>query len=157
LEAFARLVRFGNVPPFHVEAFGSCGDDLRQAVEGRGLASLIRVYEAVDFTSRFDLFVVPSRAGARAAMQALCAGVPLVGAGGVGLREIVEGTPARVCSADVASLEVALREALSDPRTEEAHDYALTARDRFDARRAAGRLVELYDRLTAEVGAVRAA
>jgi glycosyltransferase involved in cell wall biosynthesis len=83
--------------------------------------------------------------------------VPLVSVGGPGLREIVEGTPARVCPPDTASLEVAMREALNDLRTDEARDYAPTARERFDTRRATGRLVELYDRLTTSVVVARAA
>src|SRR5262249_4893775 len=126
-------------------------------IERRGLSGLIRVHEAPDFSSWFDLFVVPSRTGARVAMQALCAGVPLVAADRPGLREIVEGTPARISQPYVASLESALREALSDTRAEEARHYAPTACARFDARHATARLVALYDRLTASAEGAKAA
>jgi glycosyltransferase involved in cell wall biosynthesis len=152
-EALARLGRFGGVGPFRAEASGGPTDELRQALDRRGLSRLVSVSAGPDFAAPCDLFVVPSRAGAQAAMQALCAGVPLLCGGGHGLREIAEDTPARVCAAGAASFEAALREGLSDPWTDAARQYATGACERFAVSRAGDRLVELYDRLTADVGA----
>ena len=48
---------------------------------------------------------------------------------------------------DVAALEVGMREALADLWTDSARAYAPVARQRFDVRQSARRLVDLYDRL----------
>jgi glycosyltransferase involved in cell wall biosynthesis len=90
-------------------------------------------------------------------MEALRGGVPVVGVGCPLLGEVLEGTPARVCEADATSIETALRQELSEPRTARAGGYAAEARERFDARHGARRLVELYDRLTSGAEGRRAA
>jgi glycosyltransferase involved in cell wall biosynthesis len=160
LEVLARLARFGNLPPFRVEAFAPevAHYALAKAVAARGLERLIDVLPAAsDCAVRAGLFVALSRADAQSAMQAMCAGVPLVAPGCAGLREILDGSPARVYAPNTAaSLETALRQALSEPG-EEARRYTAAARERFDAGRAGARLVELYDRLTAAEPAARAA
>jgi hypothetical protein len=53
-----------------------------------------------------------------------------------------------VPAGDGVALEGGLRDALSGPWTAAARAYAATARHRFDVRRSAARLVDLYASLT---------
>jgi glycosyltransferase involved in cell wall biosynthesis len=99
---------------------------------------------------QLDLVVVPSlwEASSLVSMEAMCAGVPVLGSDCPGLREVLRGTPSRtVRTGDVAALEVGMREALAGLWTDAARAYAPAARQRFDVRQSARRLVELYDTL----------
>jgi glycosyltransferase involved in cell wall biosynthesis len=79
-------------------------------------------------------------------MEAMAAGVPVLGTDCIGLREVLRGTPSRTVPAgDPAALCRGLEEAIADPWTAAARDFAALARDRFDNTRAARRLIELYD------------
>jgi glycosyltransferase involved in cell wall biosynthesis len=83
-------------------------------------------------------------------MEAMAAGVPVLGTDCHGLREILRDTPSRtVKTGDPAALECGLREALADLWTGEAREFAPQAQRRFDNRRSARRLLELYDELAA--------
>ena len=82
-------------------------------------------------------------------MEAMAAGVPVLGVDAPGLRELLRGTPSRaVAAGDADALRLGLRLTLTRPWTEAARDYAAAARARFDAGRAARRLIGLFDRLT---------
>jgi glycosyltransferase involved in cell wall biosynthesis len=166
LEAATRLARHGGTRPFHVVAFGS-GDyerEYRRDIERQGLA---RHFSLRDFTadvpgvlSQLDLVVVPSlwEASSLVSMEAMSAGVPVLGADCPGLREVLRDTPSRTFPTGVAAeLETALRRALAKPWTEAAGEFAPEARRRFDNRRSARRLVALYDEVTSAATAVRAA
>ena len=166
IEATARLVRHGGIDPFHVVAFGS-GDyrrEYQRRIEREGLEAHLSLR---DFTAdvpgvlaQLDLLVVPSlwEASSLVSMEAMSAGVPVLGADCPGLREVLRDTPSRTFAAGVvAELEIGLREALAQPWTPEARAFAPAARERFDNRRSSGRLVELYDRLTSAGVAQRAA
>jgi len=99
---------------------------------------------------QLDLLVMPSlwEASPLQPMEAMAAGVPVLGTDCIGLREVLRDTPARVVPAgDPAALAAGLREALESPRTVEAREYAAEACRRFDNERSARRLVELYDEL----------
>ncbi len=157
IEAVDRLVRHGGVRPFHVVAFGS-GDyrgEYQRAIERKGLSAYFTlrdfVSDVADVLGQLDLVVMPSlwEASSLLALEVLSAGVPLLGSNCPGLYGVLTNTPARMFEAGVtAELEVALREALARPWTEAARAYAATARERYDNRRSAGQLIELYDRLT---------
>jgi glycosyltransferase involved in cell wall biosynthesis len=81
-------------------------------------------------------------------MEALAAGVPLLGSDCIGLREVLAGTPARTAPArDAAAWAGALAAASAQPWTEAARAYAAEARRRFDAARAAEELQRLFSSL----------
>ena len=154
LEAVARLAKFGSVRPFHVVAFGS--SDYRASYEKqiaeRDLGDYLTLHDFVPDVApvldQLDLVVVPSlwEASSLVSMEAMCAGVPVLGSDCPGLREVLRGTPSRaVRTGDVSALEVGMREALADLWTDAARAYASVARQRFDVRASARRLVDLYD------------
>jgi glycosyltransferase involved in cell wall biosynthesis len=158
IEAVSRLVRQGGAPSFHVVAFGS--SDYRCEYEARiqreGLRGHVTLRDAVPDVApvlpQLNLVVVPSlwEASSLVSMEAMAAGVPVLGSDCPGLREVLRGTPSRTFTAgDAASLEVGLRQALAAPWADEARRFAPPARQRFDNRRSASQLVELYDRITA--------
>lgn len=154
VETVARLVRHGGVRPFHVVAFGS-GDYRREYqhdIERRDLADHLTLCDFVPDVApilrQLDLVVVPSlwEASSLVSMEAMSAGVPVLGSDCPGLREVLRDTPSRTFRAGVvAELETSLRAALADLWTTEARAFAASAQERFDNRRSAARLVELYD------------
>ena len=139
---------------FHLVAVGS-GDyrrEYQKEIQQRGLDSVVSV---LDFTpnilpilQQLDLLVIPSlwEASPLQPMEALAAGVPVLGTDCLGLREVLHNTPARVIRAgDSAALAAGLREALQAPWTAEAREFTAEACQRFDNERSARRLLELYD------------
>ena len=144
----------GGVAPFHLVAFGS-GDYRREyawRIEQTGLARHVTLCDFVPdvrpVLEQLDMVVVPSlwEASPLTPMEALSAGVPVLGSDCQGLREVLRDTPSRTFKAGVPSaLETALREALASPWYEAAGRYAPHARRRFDNRLSARRLVGLYD------------
>ena len=101
--------------------------------------------------SEGQVLVVPSlwEASSLVSMEAMAAGVAVLGSDCPGLREVLRGTPARTVPAgDAAALARALRGAIVAPWTAEARAYAPAARARFDNAHSARRLTALYDELT---------
>jgi glycosyltransferase involved in cell wall biosynthesis len=102
-----------------------------------------------------DALVVPSRweAGPILPMEALVAGCPLIASDCIGLREVVQGTPALVVPAkDPASLAAAMSGIIEAPEEHRrrALDYVPTAVDRYDSRKSARALEEMFEELLAE-------
>lgn len=98
-----------------------------------------------------DLLVMPSmwEAAGLVAMEALVAGVPLVGTNCVGLREVLGGTPAAVVEpGDASGTAAALHRELNEPRRDDFAAYSATAADRFDIRRCAAAVRDLYREIT---------
>lgn len=164
LDAVGRLARYGSVPPFHVVAYGS--NDYRKEYERRiereGLTKLVTLRDFVPdvrpVLEQLDLIVIPSlwEASPLVPREALAAGVPVVGSDCQGLREVLRDTPSRLFRTDdVAALETALRESLAFPWYEQAAAYAPVARQKFDNRQAARRLLAIYDELTGRDDATR--
>jgi glycosyltransferase involved in cell wall biosynthesis len=82
-------------------------------------------------------------------MEAMCAGVPVLGSDCPGLREVLRGTPSRTFRwGDADALRHALHGALASPWAAAARSFAPAARRRFDVGPSARRLLEVYDRLT---------
>jgi glycosyltransferase involved in cell wall biosynthesis len=156
LDAVERLVCEGRAPAFHVVAFGS-GDYRREyakAVGRRGLGGYVTLLEFVPdvrpVLRQLDLVVVPSlwEASSLVSMEAMAAGVPVLGSDCAGLREVLRGTPSRVVRAgDAEALCCGLEVSLANLWTEAARAYAPAARERFDNARTAGRLTALYGEL----------
>ncbi len=156
LEAVNRLVSDPESTAFHIVAFGS-GDYQREYQNMIGLCGLNGRITLRDFVPdvapvlrQFDLVVVPSlwEASSLVSMEAMCAGVPVLGSDCPGLREVLRGTPSRTFrSGDANALRHALRGALESPWAAAARSYAPAARQRFDINTSARRLVEVYRRL----------
>ena len=104
-----------------------------------------------------DLVVVPSlwEASSLVSMEAMAAGVPVLGSDCPGLREVLRGTPSRTVEAgDPDALRHGLHLALTRPWTEAARSFAPAARARFDNACSARRLLNLFDRLTGKESSV---
>ena len=158
LEAVDHLGAEPDATAFHVVAFGS-GDYRSEYVKRIGAYRLNGRVTLRDFVPdvapvlrQLDLVVVPSlwEASSLVSMEAMCAGVPVLGADCPGLREVLHGTPSRSFRAgDTDALRHALRGALESPWTAAAHSFAAEARQRFDVAASARRLVAVYAQLTA--------
>jgi glycosyltransferase involved in cell wall biosynthesis len=157
LDAVARLAT-GNARPFHVAAFGS-GDYAREyarQVERRGLTPYLTMLDAVadaqPVLAQLDLLVMPSlwEALPLLPMEAMVAGVPVLGTDCPGLREVLRDTPSKIVrSGDVEELARGLREAMAAPWTDAARAFAPIARERFDNAPSARRLLELFEQTAA--------
>jgi glycosyltransferase involved in cell wall biosynthesis len=153
LEAVRGLAE--QVPPtrFHLAAFSS-GDSrraCRRLLDEYRLSHLVSLLDFVPdvrpVVRQLDLVVVPSLwdASSLISMEAMAAGVPVLGSDCSGLREVLRGTPSRtITPGDVDALQQGLRLALENPWTEAARDYAATARTRFDNAGSARRLTDLF-------------
>jgi glycosyltransferase involved in cell wall biosynthesis len=94
-----------------------------------------------------DMVVMPSRweACGLLAMEVLCAGVPLIATNCVGLRCVVEGTPARVVNSySPDQLAFAIEQELNQPSIEKFKDYKPTAIERFNFTKPARELDAYY-------------
>jgi glycosyltransferase involved in cell wall biosynthesis len=158
LDALERLVARGVPRPFHLAAVGS-GDFRREYREealrrrlGRHVTFLDAVPNAGPVLRQLDLLVMPSlwEACPLLPMEAMAAGVPVLGSECVGLREVLRGTPSRTAPAGNADAWCrALQAALAAPWTRAARAYAAEARHRFAAEEPAERLLRLFDGLLA--------
>ena len=85
------------------------------------------------------------------AMEALAAGVPIVGSDCIGLREVLAATPARMVEpGNAAALAEALARELEERRSAEFLAYSPTAVERFSVARNASALRSLYDELACQ-------
>ena len=97
-----------------------------------------------------DLVVMPSlwEACGLLAMETLVSGVPLVGTSCIGLREVLEGTPASVVPpADPGKLAEMISYEMGAGRRHEFVEYVPQALRRFSVHRHASELVRLYEDL----------
>jgi glycosyltransferase involved in cell wall biosynthesis len=159
LGALTRLLAEGPPRPFHLVAVGSHDRrrEYARAVEQRGLTGHVTMLDFMPdvqpLLRQLDLLVVPSlwEASPLVPMEAMAAGVPVLGTDCIGLREVLRGTPARLVRAgDEADLCRGLREALTDLGSAEARAFAPEACDRFDTARGARRLLGLYAELVGQ-------
>jgi glycosyltransferase involved in cell wall biosynthesis len=156
LDAVERLANQETVRPFHLVGFGS-GDFRREytkAIERRGLDKCVSLFDFVadvqPVLRQLDLVVVPSlwEASSLVSMEAMAAGVPVLGSDCIGLREVLRGTPSRTTATnDVASLAAGLRAALDEPWTDAARAFASQAQARFDNIHSVRRLTTLLQSL----------
>jgi glycosyltransferase involved in cell wall biosynthesis len=156
LEAVDRLVREETVRPFHLVGFGS-GDfrrEYQKAILRRGLEKHVSLLDFVPnvwpVLRQLDLVVMPSlwEAWPLLPMEAMAAGVPVLGSDCIGLREVLRDTPSRLVAVnDPVALADGLRAALEQPWTEAARAFAPQARLRFDNVHAVRRLTALFDAL----------
>lgn len=159
LDAVERLVQEDLRRPFHLAAFGSSDyrREYQKAILRRGLEKFVTLHDFVSdvqpILRQLDLVVVPSlwEASSLISMEAMAAGVPVLGSDCIGLREVLRNTPSRLAAANnAAALADALRAALDEPWTEAARAFAAEARARFDNVHSVRRLTALFDSLTSK-------
>jgi glycosyltransferase involved in cell wall biosynthesis len=155
LDALEILQRDHVDRPYHLVAVGS-GDyerEYQRETDRRGLGNIVSFREVMANPSRIlqqlDLLVMPSlwEAAGLLAMEAMVLGIPVLGSNCIGLREVLEGTPAIVVSVgDVTALSRALRETIANLPTQAARAFVSEASRRFDAQKSSQRLSEVFDR-----------
>jgi glycosyltransferase involved in cell wall biosynthesis len=156
LDAIQRLIAREPNLGFRVVAIGS-GDyerEYQRQVQRRALDHVVCFLPSVRFVREIigylDLLVVPSlwEACPLLPMEAMVFGIPVLGSDCIGLREVLDGTPARLFkSGNVDELADALHEAIIRPWTVEARAFASEARRRFDVAVATEALLRTYDRV----------
>jgi glycosyltransferase involved in cell wall biosynthesis len=158
LDALERLANDKCMRPYHVVAISSGGYELEYQEETvrRNLRDKITFLQSVSdiapILRQIDLLVMPSlwEACPLLPMEAMVAGVPVLGSDCVGLREVLHSTPSvLVPVGDALAWSRALASAIAEPWTEAARDFVHVARQRFSAAESGKRLQELVDELCA--------
>jgi len=124
----------------HDKGLGPC---FHQAEQTNDMAAALKGVDLVAMPSRWE-------ACGLLAMEALAAGVPIVGSDCIGLREVLEGTPARVSrNGDSESLLDQIVADLNElPQRKEAFlEYQAEAVERFSIHRPATKLRSLYEEI----------
>jgi glycosyltransferase involved in cell wall biosynthesis len=154
--AMAMLLEEGAPRRIHLVALGS-GDYLREYrdeiarwpdLSGR-ITFLDHTPDTASVLHALDLLVMPSlwEACPLLPMEAMCAGIPVLGSDCIGLREVLIGSPSvMVPAGDDRALAAALRQAVAAPWKDEARQYAPAACHRFDVRQQARSLESLFER-----------
>lgn len=142
-----------------VVAFGS-GGYLDREIRSLQSRQLIQHFRFLPFLpniaealSQLDGVVMPSRweTAPLLPMEVLVHGTPLIASDCIGLREVVEGTPAFSFEAGNArSLADAMCRWSEAPRKSEFREFAPLAANRFDVKNTAAGLQDLYARISSE-------
>lgn len=158
LDAIELLASQGLPRPFHLIAMES-GDHSREYLaeaKRRPNASncitfLPRVPNTAPILQQLDLIVMPSlwEACGILAMEAMAMGVPVLGSNCPGLREVLRDSPSTIVPPENAvELAKALGKTISNPWKDAAMKYIPKARERFDVRHTADKLLGLFNELT---------
>lgn len=119
------------------------GDYFHQAEQTDSMPSALKAVDVVAMPSRWE-------ACGLLAMEALAAGTPIIGTECIGLREVIDGSPAqKVTVGDSAHLASAIVSEMKNlpARKREFLDYQNTAVVRFHVNRPATELAGLYNQL----------
>ena len=129
-----------------------------QYLQERGLGQLFHQLPATDqmpdMLKSVDMVAMPSRweACGLLGMEALCAGTPLIGTSCVGLRDVLDGTPALMIEPQSpVALAEAIRRLAENPMESSFAQYQPTACSRFGIARPANALRSLYSELALDV------
>ncbi|GAA5218530.1 glycosyltransferase family 4 protein [Corallincola platygyrae] len=161
IEAIETLSKDDSLPkkPL-VVAFGGMGGFVREDrafIEAKDLQDYFFFHPYTDNVGGsmkgLDMMAMPSlwEACGLLAMEALCAGVPLVATNCIGLREVLKDTPAWQTEPRSANqIADAIKELMLQPEKRQVfEDYAQTACDRYDVSNAAESLADSYVSLEA--------
>jgi glycosyltransferase involved in cell wall biosynthesis len=160
VDAMEILAREDRIPPIHVVAVGS-GDyvrEYRRDVERRPnvrdrITFLPHVADVAPTLQQLDLLVMPSlrEACGILAMEAMAVGTPVLGTSCAGLAEVLRDTPSRVVPpSDANALARAIRDEMASPSKQQAREYAVLARQRFDVRHVAAALRHIFDQFSGQ-------
>lgn len=153
IDAMALLARQGQESRYVVVAVGSGAyeREYRSRIAMLGLAASFRFVEYQSdirgIYRQVDAVVIPSRreAFALVAVEALVMGVPVIASDCIGLREVVQGSPAiLVEQGNVESLASGIERSFASDSLRQATDYRQTASETYDSRNTASRLTELF-------------
>ncbi len=155
MDALSLLIQRDDVRPFHLVAVGS-GDMLvnYQAVlkERPEVSACITFFEhtpnVAPILRELDLLVMPSlwEAHPLLPMEAMLVGVPVVGTSCLGLREVLRDSPSTMVPPnDAKELARALGKTVSTPWKDAAKKYIPRAKERFDVRHTADKLLNLFE------------
>ena len=155
VKALRRILDSGGMDRLWLLAVGS-GDYVREykaeVARHGGLARhvtfLDHVSDAAPVLREIDLLVMPLlwEACPLLPMEAMCAGVPVLGSDCIGLREVLAGSPSLMTPAgDDEVLARGIQRALEAPWKDQAAHYAAVARRRFDVQTSARKLADLFD------------
>jgi glycosyltransferase involved in cell wall biosynthesis len=143
--------------PFKVLAFG-WGGFVREEFDEIKKRNLDEYFELMPFIEDMpsaikavSLVVMPSlwEACGLLAMEALVAGTPIIGTSCVGLREVLEGSPASIVPpANSKALSLAIAHEINSSRNYEFSQYAHTAKERFSLVRPTRELEKIYEMMT---------
>ena len=124
-------------------------------IENRGLNEYFLMLPSTDnmpgALKGVDMVAMPSlwEACPLLAMEALVAGVPIIGTNCIGLRGILQGSPAvMVTPKDASALAVAIADEMNCSRKSEFEAYAPMAKERFTLDKPSRELKKLYDQMT---------
>ncbi|KPQ01370.1 glycosyltransferase family 4 protein [Marinobacter sp. HL-58] len=156
VDAFEEIRQSGALDPLpHVATFG-WGGFIREDYEYLTKKGLDNYFHQCDQTNDMaaaikgvDVVVMPSRweACGLLAMEALAAGKPIIGSNCIGLREVLEGSPADMCEVgDSQSLKMKLVDYVLgiNEKVQQFQDYQSIAVDRFSISKPANSLRHLY-------------
>ena len=157
VEAMSILRADSRAGSFMILAVGS-GDYVRESialVHRRGLKDRFIFMPAQNSIAPLlagcDCVLMPSRweAFSLLAAECLCTGTPLIASDCIGLREVVEGTPAIIIpSENPSALAEAMIKVASDPEARQrAQAFRKSAAERFDVSLTAAQLMVLWDEL----------
>ena len=158
VDALSELIRTPPTRPFHLVAVGSGDFELNYKAHLAGKPEVLDRISFLEHTPNvapilreLNLLVIPSlwEAHPLLPMEAMLAGIPVVGTDCIGLREVLSGSPSvTVPPNDSRALAEAIRNAIDNPWKQEAASYAPTARQRFDVTHTANKLLSLFEELT---------
>jgi len=157
IDAAAILKRKGYIDGFVILAVGS-GDYEREykiEIEKKGVNSYFRFLPFDPDVARImkgcDAVLMPSvwEAWGLVACESLAAGVPLIASDCIGLREVIEHTPAiRIPPRDASALALAMERVLANPDLKNTfQEFKEEAARRFDVKQSASKLIELFRHL----------
>ena len=159
VDAVELIARNDSVAPFRVVTFGWGGfirEDY-QYVQDKGLARYFVQHPGTDESERWikamDAVLMPSRweACGLVGMEALVAGVPIIGTNCLGLREVLADSPAVVIAPmDAIELARAMSDLIRSDRKQEFREYVSIAVNRFDVGKCALGIRSLYSELAAK-------
>ena len=140
IDAVEKLATRHDVPAFHVVAFG-WGGFIREEQEVIAQRGLTKYFSFLPFEANVakalrgvDVVAMPSRweACPLLPMEALVAGVPIIGTDCLGLREVLQGTVGRLILSDNADdLSQALLEEMQTPSLQGINSHRNEAAKRF--------------------------
>lgn len=128
-------------------------------IERRGLKKYFHMMQYTDdmpgVIKAVDLVAMPSlwESSGLLGMESLVSGVPIIGAGCIGLREILSNSPAvLVPPRDAEALARAIADEVNGPRRNEFEKYSDAARRRFSLHRPSTELKNIYVEMISEDG-----
>lgn len=160
LDCVEYLVKERKIDDFIIVTVGGFGGFIREYkkdMRNRGLEDYFYFHDfeknVRNVLLKFDMLLVPSvwEACPLVPMEALICGIPIIAFSCIGLREVLEGTPAiMVDKGDVKGLSKAIVHVMKNLSKikKEFNDYEMTARERYDVQRTSEKLEELYKKLT---------